>query len=74
MLRFDRAFAAAAIVNTITYQWYKWNRHTWWQQLANTLFQKVIEGMYTIRAFDGKNCELSNTFNYNQDIGYYYKC
>lgn len=62
--------AAAAIVNTITYQWYKNGIAIPGATTQKYLIPKGEEGMYTIRAFDGKNCELSNTFNYNQDTFY----
>lgn len=57
----------ASAVKRITYQWYKDGIAIIGATNLNYQIPKGQEGEYLVRAFDGKDCELSNRYNYRVD-------
>ncbi|NJN23894.1 MAG: hypothetical protein HC810_05215 [Acaryochloridaceae cyanobacterium RL_2_7] len=54
-------------VGRITYQWFRNGVAIQGATMANYQIPKGEEGIYVLKANDGGECELSNSFNYKLD-------
>lgn len=60
----------ASTVTRIKYQWYKDGVAIPSANLSNYLIPRGQEGRYVLKAIDGNDCELSNSYEYNLDTTY----
>ncbi|MBK9108259.1 MAG: gliding motility-associated C-terminal domain-containing protein [Saprospiraceae bacterium] len=61
----------ASRVTRIKYQWYKDGVAIASATLPNFIIPRGQEGSYVLKAIDGSDCELSNSYQYHLDTSYY---